>query len=282
MIQMNKQIVHLVVLFVLFGCLANTGCQNDRGRLEAFLQTPRSPVSGVEYIVLPPDVLALSSQRITEINGLTQTVRPDGKIVLPLLGEIYVAGKTPKQIEEAILEASKEYYKKSDVVVDVSQYNSQKYYVFGQVSRPGPFRWTGCDTLLDVLAASQPTKLAWPEKIQITRAPQPTKGGYLVTGSKKELEKMEDEYEAAGLTEAGSNVIIVDLKRMIEKGDLSQNILLLPDDVVNVPPNPLAAVGLAVQMLLFPVNPVLQAARLPYEAEYAVDPQKRYEDSRSR
>ncbi|OPZ98109.1 MAG: Polysaccharide biosynthesis/export protein [Planctomycetes bacterium ADurb.Bin412] len=270
-----KKTVGFYLLFVLLS-MVPSGCL-DRGRLEAFLREPRSPVAGVEYIVLPPDTLSLSSLHITEINGILQQVRPDGKIVLPLLGEIYVAGKTPKEIEEAILEASGAYYKKADVTVVVSQYNSQKYYVFGQVSRPGPFRWTGCDTLLDVLAVSQPTNLAWPERIQITRAPQPTKGGYLVTGSEEEREKQEEEYEAAGLTEAGSNVIIVDLKRMIEKGDLSQNILLLPDDVVNVPPNPFAAVGLALQTVLFPTRPVIEAARMPYEVEYAVDPQKRYD-----
>lgn len=268
---MKKQNITVVILVVSLVCLANFGCSSiNRKRLEAFLQTPRSPVSGIEYTVLPPDVLSISSTYITEINGLSQQVRPDGKISLPLLGEVFVAGKTPKEIEESIIEASMDYYKKADATVQVVGYNSQKYFVFGQVSRPGPFRWTGCDTLLDVLAVTQPTSLAWPERIKVIRAPRPTKGGYLPL-SKKEQKNIKGEYKAAGKNKAGAYEITVNLKAMVETGDLSQNILLFPDDIVYVPPNPFASVGLAFRTVLFPVTPVLQAVRLPYELDRARD-----------
>lgn len=265
-----KHLVRITTILVtLFALALSTGCQ-DRGRLEAFLQTPRSPVSGTEYIVYPPDVISISSVRVAEINGLSQRVRPDGKIVLPLLKDVFVAGKTPEQIEAAILEASKEYYEEGDATVNVTGYLSQKFYIFGQVGRPGPMPWTGTDTLLDVLATVQPTPYAWFEEIRVIRAPEPQQGGYLPPAGedKKEFKRRNKE---AGLNKAGSEEVMIDFKAMMETGDLSHNILLRPNDVIYVQPHPFAAVGLALQQILFPTRPVLEAVRLPYAMEYNLD-----------
>ncbi len=269
--HLNRITTLMVALFALALCC---GCQ-DRGRLEAFLQMPRSPVSGTEYIVYPPDVISISSVRITEINGLSQRVRPDGKIVLPLLQDVFVAGKTPKQIETAIVEASKEYYEEGDATVQVTGYLSQKFYVFGQVGRPGPIPWTGTDTLLDVLATVQPTPYAWFEKIRVIRGPEPQRGGYLPpTGKdKKELERRNKE---EGHNKVGADEVVVNLNAMMKQGDLSHNILLRPNDIIYVKPHPFAAVGLALQQLLFPTRPVLEAVRLPYAMEYNLDPKRGY------
>lgn len=242
-----------------------TGCNGkNKGRLDAFLMKPRSPVSGLEYIVLPPDALSITSIRVSEINNLTQRVRPDGKIVLPLLGEVFVAGKTPKEIESVIIEASKEYYKEADVSVQVTGYFSQKFYVFGQVAQPGPIQWTGSDTLIDVLARVQPTHLARPEKIKVIRARPPRKGGYLPPPD-EQMDEVKRAYEAAGFNETGAEEMTVNLMAMMRTGDMSRNILLCPDDVIYVPPNPFAAVGLALQTILFPTRPVAEVIRLPYE-----------------
>lgn len=57
--------------------------------------------------------------------------------------------------------------------------------------------------------------------------------------------------------------IIVDVDRMIRTGDTSANILIEPDDIIYVPPTPLAWVGLRIRELLFPVSPVLDAYVTP-------------------
>src|SRR5690554_4744147 len=62
------------------------GCY-DAKEVNAFLLKPRTPVSGAEYRVLPPDILLITSQRIAEINNFQTVIRPDGRINLPLLGE---------------------------------------------------------------------------------------------------------------------------------------------------------------------------------------------------
>jgi hypothetical protein len=65
-------------------------------------------------------------------------------------------------------------------------------------------------------------------------------------------------------------VVIVNLTKMMEKGNLSQNVLLKPNDVIYVPPNPLAAIGLAVQQLLLPIQPATQTIQSPASAVSAV------------
>ena len=260
------------------------GCANQGQRLANFLQTPRSPVSGIEYIVLPPDELALASMQVSEIDGFSQQIGPDGKIVMPLLGEVFVAGMTRKEVEAAITDAAQEFYKKPDVTVHVAQYNSQKFYVLGQVSLPGPVRWTGTDTLLDVLAQRRPTNLAWPERIKVIRPQEPLRGGHMpgdnpyVPPDTEEKRELRAEKEEQGLNTAGAEEVTVDLMAMMKTGDLSHNLLLRPGDIVYVPANPFATVGLALRTILFPVSPVLEAARVPYDLEYAANPDRRARD----
>ncbi len=265
----------VTVLAVAVLGLAASGCGGGftYEKFQAFLQEPRAPVSATEYRVLPPDVISVTSRHVPEVNNVTQQVRPDGKVNLPLLGELYVAGKTPQEIEESLTALAKEYYEEVDATVTVTQYRSQMIYVFGQVSRPGPRPWTGTDTLLDVLAVAQPTQLAWPEKIKIVRLSKPKRGGYL---SDSEYKKAMNEKAAAQPTEttskeeAKSVVLEINLMKMIQEGDASRNVMLQSDDVVYVPPNPLAAVGLAIQQILFPIRPGAEIVSAPASAAQIV------------
>jgi polysaccharide export outer membrane protein len=236
-----------------------SGCY-DGEQIKAFLLTPRAPVSGVEYRVYPPDAIAIVSRDVPEINGVTQQVRPDGKVNLPLLGELSVAGKTPKEIEAALNELSRTYYKEVDATVTVAGYRSQSFYVFGMVSRPGPMAWTGRDTLLDVLAKARPTTLAWPERILVVRGDEPQVGGHAP-------EKSSWQYARTGVRPERKDQprrrMVINLMAMVSSGDLSNNILLMPNDVVYVQPNPFARVGLMLQNLLFPIRPAVETVTMP-------------------
>ncbi|MBN2212143.1 MAG: polysaccharide export protein [Sedimentisphaerales bacterium] len=275
---MRKIVKTTLTVVGLASLIAIMGCGSKYSNLEAFLQVPHRPVSGLEYRVYPPDVLSFSSVSILEINKLSQRIRPDGKIVLPLLGEIDVAGKTPAEVEAAILQASEKYYGEADVTVEVAGYNSQKFFVLGQVSGPGPVPWTGSDTVLDALARSRPTDLAWPEKIKLIRAKTPQQGGYLLPKDKDERKNLAEENVFAGHNPAGADEVVINLKRMVQTGDMSHNVLLQPGDVIFVPPNPFAAVGLSLRQVLFPVQPVVEAASAPYRVREAYDPGWAYED----
>ena len=255
----------MVVLGCVLACVGLTGCYNAE-EVNAFLLKPRRPVSGLEYRVYPPDVIAIDSLHVPEIQGIRQQVRPDGKINLPLLGEIPVAGKTPSEIEKVLIEAAKDYYEQVDATVQIAAYNSQRFYVFGQVGSPGPMPWTGHDTLLDVLAKAQPTNLAWPERIIVVRGTKPQEGGYATS-------QPSSKYRRKGVHSAikdnPTRKMTINLMAMVKSGDMANNILLMPNDIIYVQPNPFAAVGLALQNILFPVRPVLEAVRVPAAVEGA-------------
>jgi polysaccharide export outer membrane protein len=256
---MNKHATAWLVL-VLVAAAATGGCYNPK-ELEAFLLKPRREVSGLEYRVYPPDAISIVSNHVPEINGVTQRVRPDGKVNLVLLGEIYVAGKTPAEIQDALVTAASEYYEQADATVNVATYASQNYYVFGQVGRAGPVPWTGRDTLLDALARAHPTPLAWPERIILIRGERPHVGGRPAGEAGHGL------YRLTGVRPAPPDQprkrMTINLLAMIESADLSNNVLLMPNDVVYVQPNPLAKVGLALQSLLFPVRPAAATLGVP-------------------
>ncbi|HUT60003.1 MAG TPA: polysaccharide biosynthesis/export family protein [Phycisphaerae bacterium] len=292
---MTKRICLPTLVSALLLSLLATGCTSDADRLAAFLQERRTPVSGVPYRVLPPDVILVRSSYVPEIDGIQEQIRPDGKINLPLVGEIDVVGTkeiglTPKEIEAQITLAAREFYERVDATVHVVGYNSQRVYVFGQVSRPGPQSWTGTNTLLEVLANCQPTQLAWPERILLVRGQMPRRGGYLL--KTKDL----DDLAAKGQTGAGApepagvvlakpdqvdpegqeplprpgareaHVMRVNMMAIVRKGDMSKNVYLQPDDVIYVPANPLAAIGLAIQQILMPIRPAAEMISVPASA----------------
>jgi protein involved in polysaccharide export with SLBB domain len=214
---------------------------------------------------MPPDVISISSNYVREINSITQQIRPDGKISLPLAGDIYVAGMTPEEIRGEIEAIIRRYYKKVDITVYVDEYKSQKVFIFGEVVAPGPLPWTGSDTLLDVLAQTQPTRLAWPQKIKIIRAKKPTRGGYMP--DEAILEQCAKGQEPVIGNSDETTEMVIDLQAMVETGDLSHNVLLQPDDIIFVPPNPFAAVGLALQQVLFPMSQASSIAKVPADID---------------
>jgi len=257
---MTPQRVLLVAMIVSVAGACG-GCY-DPGQVKAFLRQPRSPVAGVDYRILPPDVIEIRSTKVPEINRTRQMVRPDGMINLPLLGEIYLANMTPKEAEAAIVKAAEKHYKDPDCTVLMVRYSSQSYYVFGQVARPGAVIWTGHDTVLDALARAQPTTLAWPERIILVRGAKPTEGGDVTT-------EAADSYISSGVDKGKkeqSNRLVVNLMAMIKAGDMTNNVLLEPNDVLYVQPNPLAAIGLAVQNLLLPIRPAAEMVSQPARA----------------
>ncbi|MFP4104513.1 MAG: polysaccharide biosynthesis/export family protein [Phycisphaerae bacterium] len=233
------------------------GCY-DPEEINQFLTEPRPEVSGEEYRVLPPDMIRVVAG-IEELNEQTQRIAPDGTVNFPLIGDIYVANMTPKEIQQLLNEKAGKYYERVDTTVQVVGYNSRNFYVFGQVVASGPQPWTGRDTLLDALARSRPNDLAWIERITIIRSPEPQEGGFATTRP--------GNYRMSGVRpdrpDKERKKMLFNLRAMIEDGDMSNNILLKPNDVVYVQPTPWAKVGLTLRSLLFPVSPVIQTISAP-------------------
>ncbi len=223
-------------LTVAAAALLATGCASTHDKHVAFVRDTEADVSTGSYVVQPPDVLVVHARGAPELDGAHQMVRPDGKIVLRLLGEIDVAGLTTGEVADKLKTLLSRYYVDPEVVIEVAGYNSQFYYVFGEVAHPGPVRYTGRDTVLMALAQARPNFFAWRSNIRVTR---PGRNG------------------------EPPHAIVVDLDKMLSEGEMASNILLQEGDVIEVPPTPLAWTGHRVRELLYPVEPVIQAYNGP-------------------
>lgn len=235
--------------------LGSMGCAHKNPDMLHFLREHEHEVSAIEYRVGIPDTITISAPRIEEIDGESQRIQPDGKINLRLLGEVKVAGMTAKEIAAKFELQLSRYYTDPKVAVRVTGYNSKKYYVYGQVASAGPKPYTGRDTLVDAISRSGADFLSWTSRVKVIR---PAHG------------------------EMPVRALMVDIDRMMQTGDWSQNILLEPDDVVYIPPTPLAWVGLRVREVLYPVSPAIQAYMTPAAIDDANDEYKYEDDDNNR
>jgi polysaccharide export outer membrane protein len=105
------------------------------------------------YVIGSDDLLNVHVWHQTEISGPV-TVRPDGKITLPLIGELTAGGLTPPQLQISITERLRSFVNEPEVTVVVQQANSKKFNVMGRVVHPGSFSLATRMRVLDGIAAA--------------------------------------------------------------------------------------------------------------------------------
>lgn len=155
------------------------------------------------YTIGPADVLQIIVWKEPELTR-DVTVRFDGMVTIPLLGDLPAAGQTPGQLAEAVARGLRRFVEVPRVTVGVSQANSARFYVVGQVGKSGDFPLAGPTTVLQALALAGGFKeFAKPEGIVIVRKNQV--------------------------------VIPVNYKRIADGKDVSQNVFLAPGDTIVVP-----------------------------------------------
>ncbi len=103
------------------------------------------------FVIGNDDVLAINVWKEPDISR-SIPVRSDGKISLPLVGEVQATGQTPLKLEQEIAAKLKNYISEPEVTVIVQQINSQKFNILGQVTRPGSYVITNSATVLDAIA----------------------------------------------------------------------------------------------------------------------------------
>jgi len=105
------------------------------------------------FVIGNDDRLAISVWKEPDLTR-SIPVRSDGKISLPLVGEIQAAGRTPLQLELDIANRLRNYITVPEVTVIVEQINSKKYNILGMVGRPGAYPLTLSTTVMDAIAAA--------------------------------------------------------------------------------------------------------------------------------
>jgi len=183
------------------------------------------------YVVGAPDQLAIEILPDPLVR-LDVTVRPDGKISVPLIGEVTAGGLTIPQIAADIETRMSKFKRGAQVTVMLLAAVHTGITVLGEVVRSASFPLVKDTRVVEAIAqVGGPTTFAWSGRIKVIRSHN-------------------------GKTE----VLRVDLTE-IRQGDLSTNLLLEPGDIVYVPPTILARIGYAINAVFFPFQPILGLAR---------------------
>jgi polysaccharide biosynthesis/export protein len=118
-----------------------------------------SPVLGpggvalpADYVIGPEDVLAVLFWRENDMSAAEVTVRSDGKITLPLLGDVVASVKRPDQLKLEVEAAAAKYLTEPIATVAVRELHSLKVYILGEVKNPGPYPLAGPRTVLQLIA----------------------------------------------------------------------------------------------------------------------------------
>ena len=160
--------------------------------------------AGPEYVIGPEDALHIAVWREADLTA-SLPVRPDGKISLPLLDDVQASGLTPKQLADSITEKLKKYIADPRVTVVVTQINSKRIFINGEVLHPGPMPMLPNMTVLQALSSAGLNQFA---KI---------KGIYVLRTQNGKQQKLPVNY-----------------KRLL-KGEIEQNYPLQPGDTIVVP-----------------------------------------------
>ncbi len=133
------------------------------------VETVGAAVDPNKYLIGPEDILFIKVWRENDFT-LPVAVRPDGKITMPLIGEVQAADKTPMQLTKTLTELLTKYINNPDVTVFVTDVRSKKYYIIGQVNRQGSFPLVTPTTVLEGLSnAGGFHEFANTKKIRILR-----------------------------------------------------------------------------------------------------------------
>jgi polysaccharide export outer membrane protein len=160
-----------------------------------------------DYVIGADDVLAINVWKEPELSR-SVPVRPDGKVTLPLIGDIVASGTTPQLLQANIETLLTKYISKPVVTVIVQEAKSHKFNIVGEVQKPGNYLLTGPTTVLDAIAEA---------------------GGFREWAKTKSIYVLRT--GPSGLRERFS----FNYKRVIKGGALNQNIQLRPGDTIVVP-----------------------------------------------
>lgn len=127
-------------------------------------------VSHDDYVIGAGDELYVSVWKEPDLTR-TVPVRPDGKITLPLVGDVQASGLTPKSLEENLTKQLAAFVSAPSVTVTVQGVHSQKFNIVGEVQKPGAYELSGPpSTVLDAIAMAGGLKdFAKSKKIYILR-----------------------------------------------------------------------------------------------------------------
>ena len=150
---MRLTLVPLTVMLALAaGSLAAQNGTQPAAR-SAAAPNAEANATAADYRLVPGDKLRIEVYKDPQISQTLQ-IRPDGKITVPLVGDVAAAGRTPVALRDSITTSLKEYITNPVVTVIVVEFEPQSVSVMGEVERPGPVPIKGKLSVLEALAVA--------------------------------------------------------------------------------------------------------------------------------
>ncbi len=117
---------------------------------QAAVPDPRAQ-GPTDYVIGGGDVLQIMTWKEADFTG-TFRVRYDGKITLPLVGDVLAAGRTPEQLSAHLEEQIGRFVELAQVTVAIAEPNSAQFFVIGKVAKQGAFPYNGAIRVVQALA----------------------------------------------------------------------------------------------------------------------------------
>ena len=184
---------------------ASANVASDKAAPDKVTNVVPDSQAGLAYVIGPEDVLHIAVWREPDLTA-TLPVRPDGKISLPLLNDVQASGLTPQQLADSLTEKLKKYVADPRVTVVVTQINSKRVYMVGEVFHPGPMSLIANMTVLQALSSAGLNQFANTKRIYVLRTEN---------GKQQKLP--------------------VNYRKLVKGEQIEQNYLLQPGDEIVVP-----------------------------------------------
>lgn len=167
-----------------------------------------------EYRIAPGDVLVVFVWKEPELSREVR-VRPDGNVTIPLIGDLFAVAKTLKGLAAELTQAFSRFVNTPVVTVTLGESSTLRFYVVGEVQKPGEFPLVGRITVMQALALS---------------------GGFREYAKTEEVKILRQELSVTGgRTQTREIVLPVNYKSIAQGQNLHQNFALKPGDVIVVP-----------------------------------------------
>jgi len=165
-------------------------------------------VRSQDYLIGPEDVLEISVWKNPALSK-TVKVRPDGKISMPLIGDIKASGLTPNQLRKVIERDLSRYQQTAIASVIVTEVNSYRIFILGEVKSPGAYQMKTRTSVLQAIALA---------------------GGFTEFAARNKMKLIRRKKDGSG-----DEKMTIRFKDLVYKKDSGKDIILKPGDTIFVP-----------------------------------------------
>ena len=220
----------IVLGFTLVASVGLSACGSSRPEQSSFV-LPAPPAQQTEYVLQPGDAIDVRFYYHPDNNQDNLLVRPDGKVLLPLTGEMQAAGLTLTQLGKEIERRTAANLRDPKVAVNVRTLNQNHVFVGGEVAKPGFVNFAPGLTAIQAIMQS---------------------GGWKDTADLKEVVLLQRIGDSGNEYRPSK----INLAKVIELGDVGADLVMAPSDILVLPKTGIARANLWMQQYVINMIPI--------------------------